>query len=274
MSETAHARARRFRRSELASFLRARREAVRPQDVGLPVGGRRRTPGLRREEVAVLAQVGASWYTWMEQGRELTVSPAVLDGIARALLLSPEERAYLFEVAGAAAPAGGTDPRDLARIADLVSSVPGRPVYAVDRYWNVLVANSLAEHVFGIAPGHNCLVSFFTDEQVAQRYPFRGVAGPMMVAQFRAHAARFADDPGFETIVDDLKERSEEFRMLWARHVVGVTPHVDLVYDHPTLGRLSFVPTVLSPASGSDLRLFVYAPQAGTPTAQALGRVP
>ncbi|TQL04154.1 helix-turn-helix transcriptional regulator [Cellulomonas sp. SLBN-39] len=266
-------RARTFRRAELASFLRTRREAIRPQDVGLPAGGRRRTPGLRREEVAVLAQVGVSWYTWMEQGRELTVSPAILDGIARALLLSPAERSYLFEVAGAAAPTADPDARDLARLADLLDAMSGRPVYAVDRYWDVLATNALAAYVFGIEPGHNCLVTFFTDEGTARRYPFRDVAGPMMVAQFRAHAARYADDPRFRDIVEDLLARSAEFRTLWDRHVVGVTPHVDLVYDHPNLGRLSFAPTVLTPADGADLRLFVYIPKAGTPTEQALRRI-
>lgn len=268
----AHDRARTFRRAELASFLRTRREAVRPEDVGLPSGGRRRTPGLRREEVAVLAQVGVSWYTWMEQGRELTVSPSVLDGIARALRLSPSERAYLFEVAGATAPALDPDSSDLVRLTDMLDAVAGRPAYAVDRYWNVLATNALAERVFGIAPGHNCLVTFFTDQVVATRYPFREIAGPMMVAQFRAHAARYAEDPRFAEVVADLVERSTEFRRLWERHVVGMAPHVDLVYDHPELGRLSFAPTVLTPADRSDLRLFVYVPKDGTPTADALAR--
>lgn len=267
------ARARQFRRAELASFLRARRAEVRPEDVGLPAGPRRRTPGLRREEVAVLAQVGVSWYTWMEQGRELTVSPAVLDGIARALRLTPSERTYLFEVAGAAPPVADSDPDELARITDLVESMAHRPVYAVDRYWNVLVANRLSQYLFGIEPGHNCLTGFFTNDEIALRYPFREIAGSMMVAQFRAHAARFAGDPGFEHIVEALMASSAEFQVLWDRHVVGVTPHVDLVYDHPHLGRLTFLPTVLTSTIGAGLRLFVYAPKPGTPTTQALERM-
>lgn len=275
MSTTAqeHERARSFRRAELASFLRRRRESLQPEDVGLPSAGRRRTPGLRREEVAVLAHVGVSWYTWMEQGRELTVSSSVLDGIADALRLTTGERVYLFEVAGASPPLLEADESALPGLHELLRSMPGRPAYGVDRCWTVLASNDLATYVFGTRPGQNCLVDFFTDEDVARRYPFRDIAGPMMVAQFREHAVRYAEDPRFTEIVADLVERSSRFRTLWDEHVVGVMPQVDLVYDHPHLGRLSFTPTVLTPADADDLRLFVYLPKAGTPTAEALARI-
>lgn len=271
-----HERARSFRRAELASFLRRRRETLRPGDVGLPAAGRRRTPGLRREEVAVLAHVGVSWYTWMEQGRELTVSPSVLDGVADALRLTPGERVYLFELAGATPPppapgAGGAS--TFPGLHELLRSMPRRPAYGVDRYWTVLASNELATYVFGTRAGQNCLVDFFTDERVAERYPFRDIAGPMMVAQFREHAVRYAGDQRFTEIVEELTERSPRFRALWEEHVVGVTPQIDLVYDHPHLGRLSFAPTVLAPTGADDLRLFVYIPKAGTPTADALRRV-
>lgn len=264
-------RARSFRRAELASFLRQRREGLRPQDVGLPAGGRRRTPGLRREEVAVLAQVGVSWYTWMEQGRELTGSPAILDGIARALRLTPAERSYLFEVAGAAAPATEPDALDLATLQDLLDSMVERPAYGVDRYWNVLATNGLAAYVFDIEPGDSCLLRFFTEDDVARRYPYRDLTGQMLVGQFRAHAARYASDPVFAEIVADLCERSPEFRGLWGRHVVGTQPHMELTHDHPELGRLSFAPSALTLVDGGDLRVFVYSPKSGA-TVAALRR--
>ncbi|NDO88628.1 helix-turn-helix transcriptional regulator [Cellulosimicrobium composti] len=274
---TDRARAESFRRTELASFLRRRREATRPEDVGLPAGGRRRTPGLRREEVAVLAHVGVSWYTWIEQGRELSVSPAVLEAIAGALRLTPPERRYLFELAGLGGPVddhGDDDATGSAsRLQALVDAVERRPAYGVDRYWNVLATNALARYVFGIEPGSNCLVDFFVDASTAGRFPLRDVVGPMLVAQLREQAARYAWDDGFTTIVRDLSAVSEDFRSLWDAHVVGVVPHVDLVYDHPSLGRLSFEPSVLTPFQGGDQRVFVYIPKAATSTADALARV-
>lgn len=270
------ARAESFRRSELASFLRRRREATRPEDVGLAAGGRRRTPGLRREEVAVLAHVGVSWYTWIEQGRELSVSPAVLEAIAGALRLTSAERRYLFELAGfgISLPGHGDDVTGSARrLQALVDAVERRPAYGVDRYWNVLATNALARYVFGIEQGSNCLVDFFANAPTAARFPLREVVGPMLVAQLREQAARYAGDDGFTTIVRDLSAVSEDFRSLWDAHVVGVVPHVDLVYDHPTLGRLSFEPSVLAPFQGGDQRVFVYIPKAATSTAEALARV-
>jgi transcriptional regulator with XRE-family HTH domain len=269
----AHDRAAAFRRAELASFLRRKREATRPEDVGLPAGERRRTPGLRREEVAVLAHVGVSWYTWIEQGRELTMSVPVLEGIARALRLTPAENAYLREVAGV--PLSPSDDDDLPPQGqqELLDSVQGRPAYSVDRYWTVMATNRMAEYVFGVQPGRNCLVDFFMEESVAQRYPHRDAVGRMLVAQFREHAARYAGDVRFADLIDELKEHLPAFRCLWDAHIIGMLPHGDLVYDHPHLGNLTFSTAVLTPFGVNDVRVFVYIPTDGTPTAALLDGV-
>lgn len=264
-----------FRREALASFLRQRRESLSPTDVGLPHSPRRRTPGLRREEVAVLANVGVTWYTRIEQGRELSVSPLVVSGIADALRLTEGERDYLFELTGAPRPVRDrqTAEDDLGLVGELLDSITERPAYCVDRYWTVVAANPLAEYVFGVRPGSNCLEEFFTKEEVMRKYPFRELTAHMLTAQFREQAAKFAGDARFGRIVDGLAARSPAFAELWSSHVVGVAPHLDLVYDHPQAGRLSFSSTVLTPFGGHDRRIFVYIPKPGTSTAESLRRI-
>ncbi|MEV3973059.1 helix-turn-helix domain-containing protein [Streptomyces sp. NPDC050698] len=154
------------RRTELRGFLRSRRARVSPADVGMTDGGRRRTPGLRREEVAVLADVGVSWYTWLEQGRDIKVSGQVLDAVARVLLLDSAERAHLYRLAGLNPPQpssapGGTASPEVRRLLDAWSPRPG---YVRDRHWNFAAVNDPARLVFGYGESdHNCLISFFTN---------------------------------------------------------------------------------------------------------------
>ena len=139
------------RRHELAEFLRHRREATTPDAVGLAADGNRRTPGLRREEVSQLAGVGLSWYTWLEQGREITPSPSVLDALARVYDLDPAERAHLFHLAGVALPlSGGAYPVDApAELRDLVLGLEPNPAYLIGPRSDVLVWNGAAAQVLG-----------------------------------------------------------------------------------------------------------------------------
>src|SRR5262245_22949812 len=131
------------RRAELREFLRSRRARVSPEQAGLPDGGRRRTPGLRREEVAVLAAVGVSWYTWLEQGRDITVSAEVLDAISRVLLLDGAERAHLYRLAGLNPPAPQPAPARLAvpELQHVLDAWLPRPAYIRDRHWNFAALN-------------------------------------------------------------------------------------------------------------------------------------
>jgi len=260
------------RRAWLGEFLRARREALQPEDVGLPRSGRRRTPGLRREEVAVLANVGVSWYTWLEQGRDIGVSTVVVDAIANALRLDGADLEYFYELTGKVPASRRAAADDLkGSIERTLSSIQDMPAYAADRYWNVFATNELAAKTFQTQVGTNCLIRYFTDEEYAAHYPHRDLAARMMVSQFRRQATAFATDPTFESIATDLADRSTEFRRHWGQHSVGQEPHVATVFDHP-LGRMSFETVVLTPTvGGDDLMLFLYSPSPATaPTTNAV----
>lgn len=264
----------------LGNFLRARREQTRPEDIGLPASTRRRTPGLRREEVAVLANVGVSWYTWLEQGRAIGASEEILDAIADALRLSPEDRTHVRRLAsGRRSPDRSAtlpsvqpieaDADQLALLQQLVDAMTN-PSYVADPFWTVVVMNSAAASTFDTRVGTSCLQRFFTDPELARCHVHREMMARSMVAQFRAQSAKFLDDPKFEVMARGLCEVSEPFRELWLRQVVGDSYHVDVVYDHPKLGRLSFDPVVLGVPRFPTLRLFTYLPKSGTGTLAAL----
>lgn len=261
------------RRMGLAQFLRARREQLRPQDVGLPTSSRRRTPGLRREEVAVLANVGVTWYTWLEQGRDIGVSSVVVDAIGQALKLEDGDLEHLYELAGKQQPVRRSAAAEIRAAMDrMLAGFTQSPAYAVDRYWNVVATNPISEYVFGIRVGSNCLEEFFTKAEVAAHYPHRELAGRMMAAQFRRQAAMYAGDATFDILADKIAGVSPEFKQYWDSHVVGVEPHVDVVFDHNQLGRLTLESVVLNPIGGDDLRVLLYLPKPGSGTAEALAR--
>lgn len=268
----------------LGNFLRARREQTRPEDIGLPASTRRRTPGLRREEVAVLANVGVSWYTWLEQGRAIGASEEILDSIADALRLSTEDRIHVRRLASggrspereAALLSGqleGADAGWLARLQQLVDAM-ANPSYIADPFWTVVVTNSAAASTFDLRVGTNCLQRFFTDDTLAHSHVQHEKMARSMVAQFRAQSAQFLDDPRFELMARNLCDVSESFRESWQRQVVGDAYQLDVVYDHPELGRLSFDPLIFPMPQHPTLRLFTYLPQRGTRTQAALRGLP
>nr|WP_221332988.1 helix-turn-helix transcriptional regulator [Nocardia transvalensis] len=251
----------------MRDFLRSRRARLTPDDVGLPSGGKRRTPGLRREEVAVLAGVGVSWYTWLEQARDITVSAEVLDAVGRALRLSEAERAHLYLLAGLNPPLAGRAPDgdvtpELRRLLDAWSP---RPAILRDRYWNLLGVNEAARRVFGFgAADRNCLISFFTNERYRDLHIRWATAAPAVVAAFRADAARAPGDPGFARVIEELRSASADFAGLWARHEVGVPGQAVKAVRHPDLGDLEFDMTTLSVVDHPNWFLELYNPRPET----------
>ncbi len=261
------------RREQLRDFLRSRRERIGPGEVGLPVAGRRRTPGLRREEVAMLAGVGVSWYTWLEQGRDITVSGEVLDAVAGVLRLSAAERVHLYLLAGLnPPPAGGSETEVTAEVRAVIDGWERGPAVVRDRYWNILAFNVLAGSVFGCVDGelHNCLVTFFTSPRYRALPERWAEAAPGVVAAYRADAALVPQDTEFQRVASELAAAEPEFAELWGRHDVGAPLQAVNALHHPEIGDLYFDATTLTVADHPNWSLVLYNPRPNTDTAQRL----
>ncbi|MDT0612463.1 helix-turn-helix transcriptional regulator [Streptomyces lancefieldiae] len=254
------------RRSELREFLMSRRARVSPAEAGLPDGGaRRRTPGLRREEVAVLAGVGASWYQWLEQGRDISVSPQVLDAVARVLRLSNAERRHLYTLAGLNPPAPEVEPakRDMCEgLRRLIDTWMPYPAHIMDRYYNCVLYNDAAGMVLGMRPGTtwNCIVDFFTDPLYRSRSRSWEQNARTVVAQFRAACAADPEDEGFQQVLADLKAASTEFAVLWEERDIEDAGQIRKELDHPLVGLLSLESTALKVPARPDLTIVLHTP--------------
>jgi transcriptional regulator with XRE-family HTH domain len=270
---------------ELGDFLRARRETLRPEAVALTGRpDRRRTPGLRREEVAELAGIGVSWYTRLEQGKDVQLSPRALRGVSEALRLTPAQREYVFALArgetlGVEPPASNTVS---ATLQDVLDAQGPNPAYIADGRFNLLAWNRAALEVFGvfgrpfpeIPPAErNILWLIFTDgsrrllldwEQHAQR----------VLAQFRDASRYFVDDPWYPAFVDRLMRRSPEFAAWWPRHDVGRVQAAAKVIDHPAVGHVALKQTVLQVVDEhAALFMIVYTPAPATDAAAKLAKL-
>ncbi len=238
----------------------------------MPTGGGRRTSGLRREEVAVLAGVGVSWYTWLEQGREINVSADVLDAVASVLRLDAAEREHLYLLAGLnpppLPPSNRQVPDGLQRVID--GWLP-RPAYVIDRHWNLVAVNRAARVVFGYDHGdHNCLVSFFTNTHYRNALCRWEDAARAIVGQFRADAARYPDDPEFGRLAADMCLASPAFANIWAEHRVGSAAQGLKILHHPEAGELVFEYTTLPLSDLPGHRLLLYTPASGDDTGSRL----
>jgi transcriptional regulator with XRE-family HTH domain len=262
------------RREELADFLRRRRENIKPSDVGLPPGGRRRTPGLRREEVATLAGVGATWYTWLEQGRDVRASLEVLEAIAGALRLTPAERHHLIMLGRGeeAPPCKPPAERVSATHRRLIENLGLSPAYVLGRRWDYLAWNRAACAVFGDfgsvpRAARNHLWLTFMDPSRRELLTDWDHSHQLMVAKFRADSARHLGDPSFEELIETLRQSSSEFCKAWKRHEVARTGEGRKVIEHPQAGRLVFEHAVFHPAEAPEQRLILYSPvpEEGTP---------
>ncbi len=234
-------------RGQLADFLRSRRARLTPADVGLPGDsepGRRRTPGLRREEVAELSGVGVTWYTWLEQGRKITASPQVVDALARALRLSADEHRHLRELAGLAAapPASGDDPQ--ARLQRLVDAAAPNAASVYDVHFDYLVWNEPYRRIrhdpAGLPAGRrNLLWMMFTEAENRARMTTWDRAARALLSQFRAAAGRHPDDPRFAELTTALTEASPQFRDWWAQYPVRYFRPARIRGRHPQAGRIT-----------------------------------
>ncbi|WP_432135336.1 MULTISPECIES: helix-turn-helix transcriptional regulator [unclassified Streptomyces] len=216
-----------IRRHELAAFLRSRRERIPPEQVGLPRGRRRRTPGLRREEVAQLSAVGVTWYTWLEQARDIQVSVQVLDSLARALRLDAGERAHLFQLAGAADPTPAHScPSVTPAVRALLDQLEPLPAAVQNDRYDILAYNRtyglLLCDLDAVAPeDRNCLILSHTNDDWRSSIVHLEEAQRLMAARFRVAMAGHLGEPAWKMLLKRLREQSPDFCENWDRHEVG-----------------------------------------------------
>ncbi|MET7933974.1 helix-turn-helix transcriptional regulator [Streptomyces sp. NPDC005322] len=255
-----------IRRSELAAFLRSRRERITPEQVGLPRGRRRRTPGLRREEVAHLSTVGVTWYTWLEQARDIHVSAQVLDAIARALLLDRSERAHLFALAGTVDPSPWSEctgvPQALRLMLEQLEPFPAVvqnsrfDILAYNRTYRLLMCDLDA-----LPPeDRNCLWLAFTNDDWRASLVEREETIRLMAAKFRAAMAERVAEPAWKALVKRLEDASEEFREIWARHEVVRPGDKIKVFRQSRVGIVRLASTGLWTGPNQGPKLLTYTP--------------
>lgn len=267
------------RRRELADFLRTRRARLRPEALGQPAAGRRRTPGLRREELAQLAGVGVTWYTWLEQARPIRVSDQVLESLTRALGLTAEERAHLFNLARGEKPRShATDEAIHPAIQRVLDQQGNSPAYVLGERWDLLAWNTAATRVFtdfATLPAglRNIVWYMFADPTLRAMLVDWERQAQRQLAQFRASSARHAGAPSFSQLVQALSARSPEFRAWWPQHDVLGRPEARKDLDHSIVGRLALEQTTFHFDTNPDLRLVLYTPLAEHDTAEKLARL-
>jgi len=268
------------RRREAGIFLRSRRERLTPGDVGLPQGFRRRTPGLRREEVAILAGVGTTWYTWLEQGRDVQPSPEVLAALADALRLDPAERRHLFLLHNLPAPQvrpaapEHVDP-PLRRMLD---SLTGQPALVLGRRWDILAWNRAADVVYGPydrlrGDEYNMLHLVFADQEHRRLLVDWESVARSAIAMFRGDCVRYAGDASFERLVARLTKLSPEFAAWWPQREVAEPLAGRKRLNHPEAGRMEFEYSSFSVSNQPDMKLIVFTPLEEDGTARKLAQL-
>ena len=252
---------------KLGDFIRAHRERITPASVGLPAGGRRRTPGLRREELAQLCDVSPTWLTWLEQGREVSASGKLLARMAEVLHLSSAERSYLFSLAERLDPQHDADAVDAGESLDDIVAAIEAPAYMLDRQWDAVAWNAHAAALFGgwldvaASPVRPNLLRFMFRAPAA-----RGLIvdwddrARRLVAEFRADIGKHASQPALAALIAELSRDSPEFHALWPLQDVVSREGGLRRFHHPSMGELGFNQVTLRLAKRHDLKLVMLLP--------------
>jgi len=249
------------RRKELGEFVRSHRARLTPDMFGMEVGTRRRTPGLRREELAQLAGVSATWYTWIEQGRDVSVSSSALTRLARVMRLTAAERAYLFDLAGRRDPDAPPDSPlgelNLTAIVDAITT----PAYVLDRAWNALAWNNAAARLFvGWLDGsgnHNLLAYVFLAPAAQKLIANWEARAQRLAAEFRADYSRHLAAPDTRELVEELRAKSPFFDHAWQAHAVTDREGGERTFNHPKDGFLRFEQTTFLLARHQEVKLVI-----------------
>ena len=264
------------RRADLSEFLRVKRAILSPADVGLVPGQRRRTSGLRREEVASLAGVSVSWYTWLEQGRPINASRDVLDALARALRLDSVESEHLVALATSGRrPDTAHEPVVTDGLRQMLLALEPNPSYVLGPSWDFLAWNDAYVRLFPVIatlPVHdrNLVWIVFADPAARALIVDWEPEARRVLSQFRADTTPIRDDPAVESLVSRLSLASAEFASWWPRHDVAGLGRRIRVFQHATAGRLEFEFQQLIPGDEAHLRLITHLPVPGDDSADRL----
>ncbi len=262
---------------ELGDFLKSRRAKILPSQVGLPEGIRRRTPGLRREEVALLSGIGLTWYTWIEQGRPIQISSQILESLARTLMLDRHETKHLYTLAQHTPPVGFPICNDPVNpmLQHVLDNLEFSPATILDVRFNIISWNrAAAKIVFDYgkinASKRNLLRIMFTNEEYKKAMADWEFTAQAMLACFRTAYANFVGNPWIEDFINELKSESKEFDSWWSMHDIQKEEGVLKIINHPALGQLKFEFTSYAVLSDSNLKLSVLTAIPGSATEEKI----
>ncbi|WP_378955074.1 helix-turn-helix transcriptional regulator [Pelosinus sp. sgz500959] len=261
------------RYKELGDFLKSRRAKILPSQVGLPEGMRRRTPGLRREEVALLSGIGLTWYTWIEQGRPIQISSQILESLAKALLLDKHETRHLYTLAQHTPPVDFPICNDTVNtmLQHVLDNLEFSPAIILDVRFNVIAWNrATAKILFDYSKinvsKRNLLRIMFTNEEYKRTIADWEFAAQGMIACFRTFHAKFVGNPWIEDFINELRNESKEFALWWSMHDVNKDEEIVKIINHPVLGQLNFEFTSYAIISDANLKLSIFTAIPGSDT--------
>jgi transcriptional regulator with XRE-family HTH domain len=265
-------------RAQLSEFLKSCRARLSPQIVGLPAGGRRRTPGLRREDVAALAGLSATWYTWLEQGRDVRASDRVLESLSRTLRLSAEERDYLFSLAQ-----NRPAPLQAARVEEVPETVKrtldalNLPAEVINPRWDVIYWNNMVTRCFRdygvLEPEQRNLLRILMTSPEYQEDPAEFAAmARRITAKLRVDYSQAAGDPCFDALIEEMSEISPIFRELWRSPEIRTRSEGIHLLKHPQLGGITFEHTSYVVEGAPSLRVVIFAPH-DAESARKIGQI-
>jgi len=265
------------RYKELADFLKTRRAKITPAQVGLPIGVRRRTPGLRREEVAQLAGIGLTWYTWLEQGRPIRVSLQIIESLSRVLMLNQNERTHLFTLAKQ--PLSASITLFSGSITPIIQHVLDHlvlcPAFVLDQRWQVIAWNKAACLVFEDfgkvdIMERNMIWRMFTNSDYKQLFINWEYHAQGILARFRSSCGEYVEDPWFFKFIEALKTKSEAFDLWWSKHEIQSDDSIYKEMMHPLVGLLKFEFSSFDISDTPGLRLIVNTPCSETDSASKI----
>lgn len=266
-----------YRYKEIGDFLKTRRAKMLPSFVGLPATEHRRTPGLRREEVAQLAGVGLTWYTWLEQGRPIHVSASVLESLSRVFMLDKHERMHLYLLANQPLPADVPEQQASLNpmLQNVLDSLVLCPSLITDQRWNVIAWNKEASLLFGDftrmnARERNIVWTMFTNNKYKELFFDWNLYAKRLLGSFRSTCGQYIEDAWLIQFIDDLKVQSTEFRAWWPLHEIESSNEKYKKLNHPIAGVLDFEVSNFNVSDNRELQMIVHVPSPGTDTAVKL----